>query len=877
MSRPNNNLKRWHGPRAAIIVASLARAWWNVRRIRHVAMGSCVGALLLAPAFAIASPGDEQLESFLTRLGLVELQTVHMEQSLESESDEAKRTELAQRLADVYAGQLLAFSDSTQKYDAVVVKIDALLKNVPAAKTSLLEVMLLQADYYRAEGLVGKWIADRTDTSSRADAQVILDRIAPELNRLQTELNTKHEKLLEEISEMNDDDQLASKEKELSRLQAIVGRASYFAAWSSYYRGLTKKSVSDYEVALKIFRKLLGVGDSYDDIDAEYLGLDSIWRARSLIGLALTEAAMNHVEASDLCFRFLSDASVPPQLRDQVGYWQLQSLVNVERFAEAVAFAEQYIAAFKGAATQGQVSFCVSLIQAAYAGGVAANAQAQPLGELGLGGLIKIGQRGTAKQLMKKYEIVLNDGAGFYLRWLQGQQKFELAEKSKKKEDYATAEATLIQSLRDPAANNDLGSVGQCRSQLAWCQYRQGKYESAGREFQLAAERLIAARDERAIDSAWMGFVAFQSASKAAPRFKDAAIDMLNMIKREFPNHEYAKRADYYIGKMGQSTSPGETLRSLEKVAIDSPDYLSARYEITTLLYQQWAKAAPAEKAAAARKLFEATDKYLSLSDKETDKARVVRTLNQAAAAALAGAEPNLAAAAKYLDRATSLASSLPASSAVVAENHFHAMQLAQKRGDSLKERLNAGWLVENAKGSRYEISAIIVMARTMDKKIATASNAAVSDDVREAFALYQRLVELLGDSPEAIRANKNAQVANSKLAQYATRLGRAEIAAASMESLLRASDGPPSKSYLRRAGLASYAAKNYEVAIGRWRTLVRGLSKESDEWFEAKYYQLACLFQLDPAKARIAYDQFKLLYPDLGPPAWRERFKALQ
>ena len=833
----------------------------------------CVVAIVLAPACAWATPEDDRLESFLTRLGLIDLQTVHLEQLLARESDEAQRQPLAQRLADVYAGQLLAFSDDANKYDLVVRKINELLERVPAARTSLLEVMLLQADYYRAESSVGKWIADRNDAASRNDAQVILDRIAPELNRLQTELTARQDKLLEELNKLEGGEQAELKEKELARLQAIVGRASYFAAWSSYYRGLTKKTPVDYEVALAIFRQLLGVGDSYKDIEAEYLGLESIWRSRTLIGLALTEAALEHGEQSDRCFELLNHASVPPQLRDQADYWRLQSLLNVERYAEAATFAAKQIAGFKGAATQGQVSYCVSLIQAAYAGGAAANAQARPLGALGLGGLIKIGQRGTAKQMMAKYEIALDDDAGFYLRWLQGQQLFEHAEATKKEEDYAAAAASLTQALRDPSANTDLGAAGQCRSQLAWCLYRQGKYDAAGRDFQLAAERQIAARDNLAIDSAWMGFVAFQAASKSAPRFKDAAIDMLNMIKREFPEHEYAKRADYYIGKLRQSTSPAETLRSLENVAADSPDYLTARYEITTLVYQQWRAAAADAKVAIAKQLFDATDTYLKLKATETDKARLVRSLNQAANVALNGTPADDVLAAKYLDQASSLASSLPTSDATVAEHHFYTMQLAQKRGDSLHERLNADWLVKNAAGSRYELAAIIVMARTMDKKVETS---AASEDLQETFALYQRLVQLLGDSPEAIRASKNAQVANSKLADYAARLGRHDIAAKCMESLLKASDGPPSKDYLRRAGLASFAAQDYATAIGHWRTLVRGLSKGTDEWFEAKYYQLACLFQVDKAQARIAYDQFKLLYPDLGPPAWRDKFEAL-
>jgi len=279
----------------------------------------------------------------------------------------------------------------------------------------------LEADYYRADALVGKWIADRSDEPSRSEAQAILDRIAPELNRLQAELNAKQDKLIEEINEMQDGEQLELKEKELATLQAIVGRASYFAAWSSYFRGLTKKSAADYAVALEIFREVLGIGESFDDVDAEYLGLESIWRSRTLIGLALTEAAMDHTEQSDRCFELLNHTSVAPQAREQADYWRLQSLLHAERYQDAITFAEEQIAGFKGAATQGQVSFCVGLIRAAYTGGAVANPQTQPLGILGLNGLVKIGQRGTAKQLMAKHQVELNDDAGFYLRWLQGQ------------------------------------------------------------------------------------------------------------------------------------------------------------------------------------------------------------------------------------------------------------------------------------------------------------------------------------------------------------------------------------------------------------------------------------------------------------------------
>ncbi len=836
----------------------------------------CV-VLLPGWGFAQAVDENERLDKFLSRLGLIDLQTAHLERVLSEQREEAPRLQLAQRLADVYAGQLLTYSGDHEKFEQVLRRIHALLANVPAAKTASLDVMLLQADYYRAESSVGKWLADRSETTSRTEAETILYRIAPELTRLQKDLNARHDKLLEEVDKLGDQEPREAQEQELLRLQAIAGRAAYFAAWSNYYLGFLKNSPTDFAAALQLFRQILGVGEDYKDVDAEYLGLESIWRARSLIGLALTEAAVSNAAHSDHYFGLLAHPSTPPELRDQADYWRLQSLLNTRRYPEAAELARQQLAAFTGTATQGQVSFCVSLVQAAYASETPDEPARRSLGTLGLGGLIKLGQRQTAKQLMSKYHVALDAQAGFYLRWLQGQQLFEQAEQTKQPADYQLAVTELTQALQDPGARDDLGATGQCRNQLAWCYYRLGNFPAAGRDFQLAAEHLLAAKDKQAIDAAWMGFVAYQAASTDAPRFKETAIDLLNLIKREFPQHEYAKRADYYIGKLRQSGSPTETLHSLESVATDAPDYLAARYEIVILRYQQWSKAPSAEREGLATPLFTAADTYLNIARGDSDKGRGAKVGVLAADVALAAVPPATSQAATYLERARTFVSELEDSHPSVADFHFRALQLAQQQGDGTGEQQHANWIVEHAAGSRYEMPAVIALAREVDKGLQSAGDQATTAELQAAFRLYQRLVALLGDSVEVIRANKNAQVANSKLADYAARLGQHELAAQHLDSLLAASPDPPNKSYVRRAGLAHYAAGNYAESIGSWRTLVRGLTKGSDEWFEAKYYQLACLFQTDRAAAEVALAQFKLLYPDLGPVAWRDKFAALQ
>ena len=68
--------------------------------------------LMLLLAAPLLAADDEKLERFLARLGLVELQIVQLEKSLESgAADAATQQRLAKRLADLYAEQLMNAAD----------------------------------------------------------------------------------------------------------------------------------------------------------------------------------------------------------------------------------------------------------------------------------------------------------------------------------------------------------------------------------------------------------------------------------------------------------------------------------------------------------------------------------------------------------------------------------------------------------------------------------------------------------------------------------------------------------------------------------------------------------------------------------------------
>ncbi len=530
-----------------------------------------------------------------------------------------------------------------------------------------------------------------------------------------------------------------------------------------------------------------------------------------------------------------------------------------------------------GGATAGKINFCAALVRAGFAGGAAdAAPQARQLGELGVRGLAKLRQLPVLRQLIAKYNIELKDNGGFYLTWIKGQQQFAQAETSKAANDYEAAAKTLDKALNDPQARADVSSAGDCRYTLAWCHYRLDRFEQAAPQFQQAAVALQESSSDAAVQAAWMAFVSYQRLSGTESRFVSTAIETLQAIKRDFPSSEQAKKADYYIAKLQQSAAtPEESIRTLSQIKPGEPNYLSARYELCLLYHQQWSKERGDARIApvAAAEVLRAVDQYLEESKNDADQERKLKCTLLAVDVALNATPPNDQQAAAYLAKTAAVADLLPTSSPSLAEYHYRCWQAARQAGDQAVEQ-HAMWLARNAAGSIYELPAIVTLARRADEAVDAATASERPARQESAARIYQRLVQLLGDSPEAMTAKKNSLVANSKLAHYEHDLGRYAAAANRLDRILSAY--PNEKAYLRRAGLAHFAAGDFAAALPHWRTLLSGLDNDADDWYEAKYYQLECLLQTDKTSAKQVYDQFKLLHPELGPEPWKAKFREL-
>lgn len=847
---------------------------WPRTKLRTIARRL---AICLVTVCSLSSPSsssadeDQQLEAYLDRLGLVDLQLVQMNKRLAGLSDKQAQLSLAKTMADLYASQLMAHAGNPSKYQRLLSRVESLLKQYPAAKTTSMEVMLLQADYNRAETLAGQWLDDRTQAQALQESRTILAAITPKLANHYRTLATQVDQLNDEIDQLKAGDSLDAKTRELRRIEAATARAQYFNAWSRYYHGLIHQAAAnsdDFRQAETLFRDFTEVGNEpLRRDDAELLGLDNIWRARAMIGLGITLAARGNLAESKLAFQMLENAIVSPQIQEQAGYWYVRGLLNAGHPSEAIAHTRAWIRNFSGKPTPGALSMCVALVRHAFIPGIPP-AEKQALIEAGMSGLARLGQSGVIRQLMDKYEIPLDDSAGFVLRAMKGKQLFDAAEQSGDKQDYEEARKVLQTAVDAKQPDSDVTAVANATYRLAWCYFRLQEMEAAGQKFEDAARALQAINDDAAADAAWMAFASYQPISKKNPRFATAAVRILEGIKEDYPQHAYAAKADYHISKLMQNASPEEALKSLAEVTPADPNYLNARYDLCVLLHRQWRQAKSEARAADAAKLKSAADVFLQAPD-NTDQKRKLRVILQVVEAF---SESDQDVAGTYLTQAQTIAVKLPDNVRAVADYHYFAMRHAASQGDAAKQQQHALWLVDHAAGSSYELAALVTAARGANA--ALAAKPQDRDSLRHAHRVYARLCQRLGTSPQVLKATKNARVAASKTASLATELGEHAEAAPLLEALLKAY--PQDKNYLRRAGTAHFMTEDFAAALPHWRTLVKGSKRNSPEWHEAKYYQIACLAKTDPPLAKQVMEQYKVLYPDWGPASLRNRFQQL-
>ena len=854
------------------------RGWW--------AQPTLQACLLFIATLAACADDGQKLDQFLNRLGLADLRLTHMERLLERETAGDKRLAMARQLADAYAEELVAAADESERFAALKARIEKLLAALPQASTPAVEVVLLQADYQRAESLMTHWLEEPSDKASLDEASKILARIQPILSTRQTELAAAADKAADAIDAIKNEPQRLAAEGQLKRQRAVAARADYFAGWAAYYLGVTrqdpKAAAREFAAAKQHFSRVLDVTDekNYEPIDADSLGLDSSWRSRCVIGLGLTELGLRHIAAAANVFGWLHHSSVPPAIRDQADYWHVQGLLNAGLVAEASRFVTKEVAAFTGMPSAGKSSLCIAAIRAGAATASAQSDDRRQLLEQGIRGLARMRQFETLDKLIEKYK--LDDGplaSSFHLAWLRGRRQYLAGEKAKQ----ADAFAPRPKPFPPRSISRKRGAIWRRRGRpgITWRGAGSAWTNSTRRRdlFHEAGTALRSAAPEVALQAAWMHATCLVQLASKDKRQVTPAITALQSFKQEFPSSDEAQRAGVLITRLRQTYSdPQDAIRELSAVKPGDAAYASSQYEVCQLQYQLWTKAkSDAAKAEPlAKDVLKAADHFLNLENSGGDEQRRLKAALLAVDVLQSSRAPDYSRITSLLASVAKAADHLEPNSATAIEYQYRRLQVAQHRGDAGATQAAADQIARHGNGTPFELPALVIVARAADRAVTNASVTDRGAKIAEAARIYGRLAELLGDSAAVLKANKNAVAALSKLAQYDEEQGNWPRAADRLERLVEAL--PRDRRLLKRAGLACYEAGRYGPALVHWR------ARCSAAWKTAATIGLRPSITRSPAcggptpeTQRKCSAQFRILFPTVKSAAWREKFAELE
>jgi len=817
---------------------------------------------------------DDVVERYLAGLGLVDLQIRQLNEIIDSTP--TKRTECAKRLVNLYVDELVTDTDDDERRARMLREIDLLLKKAPAARTPDLEVMLCVAEQQKAETNAERWLNDPKDEESLQAAKQILRSVIPRLQQHRRTLQAELKQLDAQMENLEDGKLFRQKEKEYLRKEAVFKRADFFLGFSNYYLGITSsggQQAISFRKARGIFREflLLEEDDSLNEFSAEDLELGNKIYALALMGLGQCEILMNNLDEGKRCFAFFNDEAVVGNgLRREANVRHGRTLIVAKQFARAVMYLQEVFAR-KVLGQEQHLGLCIKMVMAGMAHRETAGSE--KLIHTGLREIAGLGRYDMVQFLVEKHGIDLDQLGGFYFSWIKGRMLLAEAEKTKTQAAYQLAAEKLALALRDPAAKQDVAAANTVRYQLAFCKFSLEQYEEAARLFELAGVGLREVKDKKGGDATWMAIASYQKLLKTKPRYIAKIISLLKEFKREYPKHPQAEKVDFLVSKIQRdSLSRMDAVAKLEKIAPGEKEYAAARYDICLLLYEQWGRDRSKNDVAAAvgKQLAVAVDTYLKVGGNQASEQQFKCCLWVVEVSLNAGNE-NLVAARRYLDLARGIAKSLPpdnTSSKLIAAMYYHGLRVAQKTKETLKADSNARWLVNNAKGSSYEVSALVHLCQSLEKE----PNKNL-EQRRQGYQMYGRLATHYGKTEESLRNSKNAKIVNSKLAQYAYETG-AFVEAADILTIFLRMDAK-NRDYLERLGLANFQAGRFDKSLEQWRTLLSGLKKGSQDWHQAKYYQIASLAKIDRSKASKVYSQFEVFYPS-PPSPWKRKYFEL-
>ena len=775
--------------------------------------------------FVVSAASADELEKLLKRLDLKNLRAAQIENRLAAAGDAESLQQLRTTLAELYIGQLEDLIEKPIEFMRVVNRLDDLESRVPELQKPEMLFPRLETHFRHGEFLLQKFREDRREIKLLSDIRTNFTLLFQRFEQLEEQCEKRIETLDDVDGGIGSLANLKA-DREIEKLSDISFRSSFFAGWSAFHAGSSRQ---DAKLGEEMFIKSLGAfcrfldvdsAEDVEDWDKDFLDLSSTRNSQALLGVALSFLALGKNADADHCFELLREPETAESVKSQIGFWQVQSLLEFGRENDAVELSKAYLESTDLLTPVQRGQIALLNIRYAYANSKPTETTSE-LGFLGFKVLAQLRQFKLAHRLIKEYSVTL-PSPSFYTEWITGQGLYAEAEKSGAEPDYLTAAAKL-QSAVSMDKDIPVADVEYCRYQLGWAYYKGSNFKRAAECFELVISRIARLDPKVAATASWLQHDCFLKQSESDPENVKRALAVLDNLVTRFPESDLTKRAQLQIVKLRQKKmKTDDTVNKLKEVVSTDPGDLLSQYELCLANY---------------RKFRELVAKKENTDDVESELQKAIPILEKSSSKL--SADQNFKLALMQLDiqirknindaaklnqlirRAQSLASSVKNGS-LQAEFQYRQFQIAKARKDDSSMRDHVQWLVENGDGTVFQRSVLVTRIQQLEQQLKrTAAGSARSGLIDQAIDVYAKLAKASGYNSHGIASNTNAKVAVTRLAELMEEKGDFNGAEQNFELLVKAF--PKKVNYLKKYALLLTRAKKYSQAIPHWRKLVSG------------------------------------------------------
>lgn len=830
---------------------------------------------------ALATPEDDQVAEYLRSHDMLSLLEVQLEDRIRDAKDKDKRAKLIEELSDSYLIQLRSYDKSNPYRQIIVNRAQSLVERMDSVPMYELRIELLIEGYLSVESKVELARLELLDSAQRRVAIDQLTDMNRQLNAMVSKLDPAVAQLARLHARSNKNIEQQSHD-DLADLRRYRSLGHYYHAWTGYSLAVLKNQHVPSDVFIS-FAWLLGAEGGmpqFSKFNETTLEFEHV--ARSAIGVALSYAQSEDALSGRVWANFVADSEyTEPDAIEAAQDRLIQIMADNRDWIDTyryVLFIEK----------QRGIDQSMRVAQARYLAlqsldamqstrvGRGGMSEARKVAQYSIEQLVEQGEIGHVLDLYKKFETLPLVSDSFITNYARALGELNKAERAGRSGLYASVAALFAQALEAPDADRFPDERDDCALKLAYTEIRSRRATEAIKICDLLIDK---SSKESVIEEArWM---------------RIAAIDSININAGHTTSDELDKAVrEYIIAYPSTARSAQLILRHAmqgtidSKVAIDTlstildgdPIVIPARRTLVQLQYKRLRALRFSDQTLLAQVLntirWIGQNESTEITDLNEARSRL-GTIRIGLDLALRVSPPDLDFAGQLTTRGMGLIAYDDSFGSYRSEFVYRQLEIAvlsQQSGDAV-DLLGE---LESLDPDRADSARILIF-----------NDAILQWQQRQSGRNARRLVDLGSavlakqtpayPEPLGIQVSTVAEmIAQAAAYLWASNDDREARDLAMRVSLLVLDRGNPSEPGLQRTAHLAAQFNDNQHELQAWLRLLAAYPTADDRWYQARYESLRVMKLIEFSRALNAYDQYKVLHPNLGPAPWNAKIASL-